>query len=506
MKDKILFWLETGSPHLGIAKYLSENHDCDLFSIVSTNSGKEFFKKQNIIKFIKTWYLRDNVIKTNKKPDLQYLSSFEKKYQINLWTVAYSDVIFSKYNKFYNFTENEILYTLEQICRFFENVLDETNPDFLIIRPTDACADQLLQLICKSKKIEILTLGFTRFGYRSSITSELDVLDKIDPSVDYNKYPNRTKEELINFMTGYDSQQYSFRKRFQGSKMNWIKASLRYFKLISNSEYQKYYSHSGRTVFRVIFIEMLSKMKKIYRKHFIDKHSHRDVDSGEKFVYFPLGLEPERTILVPAPFYSNQIDVIKNVAKSLPVDYVLYVKEHPTQKVWGWRSVSYYEEILKLPNVRLIHPSLPTGKLVDNCSLVVAVIGTSSLEAAFREKPSIVFGDVIFSSLPSVLRVQKLEDLPKIIRAGLNTKVNLADLNKFVNMVEKNSFEYDDNDLILKICDRFFYNGYLYDVNIPVPDMELFLEENKKIYDLLGSEHLKKIKQVKNQKMDQVYS
>ena len=506
MKDKILFWLETGSPHLGIAKYLSENHDCDLFSIVSTNSGKEFFKKQNIIKFIKTWYLRDNVIKTNKKPDLQYLSSFEKKYQINLWTVAYSDVIFSKYNKFYNFTENEILYTLEQICRFFENVLDETNPDFLIIRPTDACADQLLQLICKSKKIEILTLGFTRFGYRSSITSELDVLDKIDPSVDYNKYPNRTKEELINFMAGYDSQQYSFRKRFQGSKMNWIKASLRYFKLISNSEYQKYYSHSGRTVFRVIFIEMLSKMKKIYRKHFIDKHSHRDVDSGEKFVYFPLGLEPERTILVPAPFYSNQIDVIKNVAKSLPVDYVLYVKEHPTQKVWGWRSVSYYEEILKLPNVRLIHPSLPTGKLVDNCSLVVAVIGTSSLEAAFREKPSIVFGDVIFSSLPSVLRVQKLEDLPKIIRAGLNTKVNLADLNKFVNMVEKNSFEYDDNDLILKICDRFFYNGYLYDVNIPVPDMELFLEENKKIYDLLGSEHLKKIKQVKNQKMDQVYS
>ena len=506
MKDKILFWLESGSPHLGIAKYLSENHDCDLFAIVSTNRGKEFFQKQNIIKFIKTWYLRDNVIKTNKKPDLQYLSSFEKKYQINLWMVAYSDVIFSKYNKFYNFTENEILYTLEQICRFFENVLDETNPDFLIIRPTDACADQLLQLICKSKKIEILTLGFTRFGYRSSITSELDVLDKIDPSVDYNKYPNRTKEELINFMTGYDSQQYSFRKRFQGSKMNWIKASLRYFKLISNSEYQKYYSHSGRTVFRVIFIEMLSKMKKIYRKHFIDKHSHRDVDSGEKFVYFPLALEPERTILIPAPFYSNQIDVIKNVAKSLPVDYVLYVKEHPTQKVWGWRSVSYYEEILKLPNVRLIHPSLPTGKLVDNCSLVVAVIGTSSLEAAFREKPSIVFGDVIFSSLPSVLRVQKLEDLPKIIRAGLNTKVNLADLNKFVNMVEKNSFEYDDNDLILKICDRFFYNGYLYDVNIPVPDMELFLEENKKIYDLLGSEHLKKIKQVKNQKMDQVYS
>jgi hypothetical protein len=501
MKDKILFWLETGSPHLGIAKYLSENHDCDLFSIVSTNSGKEFFKKQNIIKFIKTWYLRDNVIKTNKKPDLQYLSSFEKKYQINLWTVAYSDVIFSKYNKFYNFTENEILYTLEQICRFFENIVDSINPDFLIIRPTDACADQLLQLICKSKKIEILTVGATRFGYRSGITTDWDILDKIDPSVDYNKYPNRTKEELINFMTGYDIQQSVLRKRFQGSKIDWIKASLRYFKLISNTEYQKYYAHSGRTVFRVILIELLSKIRKIYRKRFIDKYSHTDVDSDEKFVYFPLGLEPERTILVPAPFYSNQLEAIKNVAKSLPVDYMLYVKEHPMQKVWGWRSTSYYKEISKLQNVRLVNTSVPNGKLVQNCSLVVSVLGTPALEAAFREKPSIVFGDVLFDSLPSVLRVQNLEDLPKLIKTGLNTKVNLSDVNKFVNMIEKNSFEYDDQGFISKICDRFFYSGYLYDVNIPVSEMTIFLEENKKIYNLLGNQHLKKIHQSKNQKL-----
>ena len=127
MKDKILFWLETGSPHLGIAKYLDENHDCELFTIVNTNKGKKFFQKQNIIKFIKTWYLHDNVIKSNKKPDLQYLSLFEKKYQINLWNIVYSDVILSQYNNFYKFTENEILSVLEQICKFFEGILEEIN-------------------------------------------------------------------------------------------------------------------------------------------------------------------------------------------------------------------------------------------------------------------------------------------------------------------------------------------------------------------------------------------
>ena len=171
------------------------------------------------------------------------------------------------------------------------------------------------------------------------------------------------------------------------------------------------------------------------------------------------------------------------------------------QKVWGWRSASYYKEILKLPNVRLVNTSVPNGKLVQNCSLVVSVLGTPTLEAAFREKPSIVFGDVLFDSLPSVLRVQNLEELPKLIKTGLNTKVNLSDVNKFVNMIEKNSFEYDDNDFILRIKDRFFYSGYLYDVNIPISEMVIFLEENKKIYNLLGNQHLKKIHQSKNQKL-----
>ena len=107
---------------------------------------------------------------------------------------------------------------------------------------------------------------------------------------------------------------------------------------------------------------------------------------------------------------------------------------------------------------------------------------------------------MIFSSLPSVLRIQNLEELPELIKTGLNTKVNLSDLNKFVNMIEQNSFEYDENEFAMKICDRFFFSGFLFDVYIPVSDMTLFLEENKKIYDLLGSQHLKKIYQIKNKK------
>ena len=36
----------------------------------------------------------------------------------------------------------------------------------------------------------------------------------------------------------------------------------------------------------------------------------------------------------------------------------MYVKEHPTQVSREWRETSFYKEILSLPNVKLIHPSV----------------------------------------------------------------------------------------------------------------------------------------------------
>ena len=64
----------------------------------------------------KTWFLYD-YIKKSQKPDLDYLSEFEKKYDIELWKLANNDRIFFKYNMYYNFSENEILSILEQQCK-----------------------------------------------------------------------------------------------------------------------------------------------------------------------------------------------------------------------------------------------------------------------------------------------------------------------------------------------------------------------------------------------------
>ena len=497
MMPKILFFLEIGSPHFGIAKYIKENLDCQIYAIINTNKAKSFFLEQNLVKFTNQWFLRDNITNTSSNSDLEYLEKFEEKYQIRLWNVVFSDAIFREFNSYHTFNRDEIVSVVKQICEFYENILDQINPDYLIIRPTDALADQLLQMICKVRGIRVLTLGFTRFGYRAMITTDLDILEPY--MLENSDNIQFTQEELLAFTRGYTKQQDVFRKKFRGSQLNWLKTGIEYLRLISRQEYKRYYVHSGRTVLRVICIEISAKFKKNIRERFLNKNSVKTLPD-EKFVYFSLGLEPERTLLIPAPFYSNQLEVIKNIARSLPIEYQLYVKEHPMQKIWVWREIAYYKEILDIPNVQLIHPSITNEEITRKSSLVTAVIGTPTLEAIIYDKPSIVFGKVIHSSLPSVFTVKNIEELPTIIRKALETKVEMKDVNKFVNTIVKNSFDYEESVLFVQLNDRLFYGGYLFDRDISVEEIKEFLDEHKEIFDVLGTKHLEKIRFYENQK------
>src|SRR5690606_12929500 len=49
---------------------------------------------------------------------------------------------------------------------------------------------------------------------------------------------------------------------------------------------------------------------------------------GERYVLFPIHFQPEASTLVRGPYYLDQASLIEDIAKSLPVGYRLYVKEH----------------------------------------------------------------------------------------------------------------------------------------------------------------------------------
>lgn len=499
MKDKIIFWLDADLTHFGLTKYLQEQYDCDMYAIVDiTNKPKEFFRTQQLVKFQKIWFYHDYIQKNNDLPDIAYLSEFEKKYKINLWLIACNERIFYNYNEFYKFNTNEILRILEQECKLFEKVLNETNPDFLIMRAGDLQQTEIFYKMCKARGIKPLLLGQTRFAYRYIISP---YWHDIDPNRNFSESTkqNRTFNELLDYLKGIDlfKNQSNVVNEFRGSKMSRVKALYK-FLTSDNQNVKTHYTYYGRTKLRVLvkMIALLTRGK--IRESYINRNLVREIKEKEPFLFFPLHVDQESTLLLGAPFQTNQLEIITNIVKALPMGYQLYVKEHPVMRMRGWRSISFYKQLMALPNVKVLHPSVNPDEIMERCSLVLAITSTAGLEAAFHQKCSIIFADAPYSVLSSVYRVKNIEDLPDIIRSTLTKNVNINDLNKYVNFINDNSFQFDNHKIERHYSRHFYHNGNLMDVEITEEQMKVFLEDNSLELKQLALEHVKQIKFYKN--------
>ena len=90
-----------------------------------------------LIKFKKSWYLRDNVNLKDHTPDVEKLKFFENKFSIPLRKIIIGDRFFYKYNEYHKFTDKEIFSIIQQELEFYDKVLDEIKPDHVLLRTPD---------------------------------------------------------------------------------------------------------------------------------------------------------------------------------------------------------------------------------------------------------------------------------------------------------------------------------------------------------------------------------
>ena len=495
MKDRLLLWIE-GPLHFCIAYHLQKMYDCELYAIIDiTNKPKEFFINQNLVKFNKIWFYHDHIKKIHT-PDLEYLSSFERKYNINIWKLAINERIFYRFYDFHRFSSDEILSIEEDTCKFFEDVLDEVQPNYLLTYLPNLHHQELLFELSNAKRVKSLLLSNPILGYKSRIAGYREMHDSIK-KFNEAKSSGRDFKTMKDYLHSFDiSKQLktSFKKN---STSKLMKAAFEFLFASDNKHQETHYTYFGRTKLRVLRYMLNLSIKKRQREKFMQKNLRHHVDFEKPFVYYPLGVDPEANILITAPFFTNQTEIIRNVAKALPVDYELYVKENPSQISREWREISEYKEIMEIPNVKLLHPSVSNVKLLEYSSLVVTIAGTSGFEAAFYEKPSIVFADTIYTILPSVHRIKEIERLPELIRSCLLERVNASDLDRFLTILEEDTFDFDLRTFTTKIHEYFFHEGNLLDTAISESQMKKFLENNRVLLEQLSLEHIKKINKLK---------
>jgi len=497
MKDKILIYQDYTMHNFGLAKALQKKHDCDLFAIIDvTDDMNKFFQKQKIIHYEKTWFLYD-YIKKSQKPDLDYLSQFEKKYGIELWKLANNDRIFFTYNMYYNFSENEILSILEQQCKFFENIIETIKPDFIILPLTTSGRMEIFYEICLKLGIKILMINDSRLGGMRFISEKAEEIDYFEEQIN-EKVKNRSLDDLRNILykTHTFDDTIKFTSQFLKSKKMALKAGIHFFLFSKNSNLKTHYTYYGRHKIKIFFITILWSLKKRYRLYLINKNLPQTIDD-EKFIFFPLIVDPERSLLVRAPFCTNQFESILHIAKSLPIGYKLYVKDHNAMDTRDWRSFSFYKKIMNLPNVKMLHHTVHPKNILPKCSMVITVGGTAGFEAAFYEKPTITFIETIYSSLKSVEILNDIKELPQLIQKQLNAKFDLDDLNNFVSVLEKSNFIFDSTGFDSLAHHILFYDGFLSDVEITEKQMNKLLDAYSEAIEVLADEHIKKIIQHK---------
>ena len=492
MKSKIIFWVNDALAFIGLPKTLQEKHNFDIYAILDVaDKQKNFFQKQELIKFSKIWYFHDHISKTTEKPDTEYLKLIEKKYKINISLLISNERFFNEWNQYYKFSSDEKLLILEQECKLFEKILDEVQPDFLITGLTNLHHNHLFYEICKARGIKVLMHRESFFIGKQIISSEYDSIDNMQIN---NKFHFNSLVDVQNYLKKFDATTKAKLEveNWLASKTDYLKAILK-FLVSSNTNVKTHYTYYGRSKFAVLKGVIFSTIKKRLREFFINKNLIRDIENKKPLIYFPLQIEPERTILLQAPNYTNQVEVVTNIAKSLPPGYELYVKEHPASIFREWRSIHDYKKIMKLPNVKLIHPSVKSSDLITKSSLVITISSTSGLEAAFYNKPSIIFADLDYSILPSVHKIKAIDELPFAIKTSLKKDVKLSDLNYYINLIEENSFELNFTSIDTDFDHNFHYGGFLADIEIPIEKMRFFLERHSADFDKIAAECIKKI-------------
>ena len=132
---------------------------------------------------------------------------------------------------------------------------------------------------------------------------------------------------------------------------------------------------------------------------------------------------------------------------------------------------------------------------------MISIAGSVALEAAFFQKPSIMIADMGFLVLPSIQKLTSLEELPVIIRKGLDMKVNSDDLDRYVTILDENSFDFDLPGYLTKEANYFRFDGNFHDTIITDRKMESFLDQNDAIFTILTDNYISKLEKLKQNKI-----
>jgi hypothetical protein len=371
---------------------------------------------------------------------------------------SYGDKYYYGYNQ--NVPDEEIVDYIMAVYKYIKFFFDKFNPDIIISPNFVSFPHIMFNLYAKKQGVKMFGLTDSKvrnhhiFSY-SHQDNEGGFWERVD-ALNAGKVDTENRKRAKNYIKEFTEE---FIKSEKVSRLKKKKPLLQFIK----QEFGPY-----KQVLRwyikgpsVNYLESIGisndyiPPRIILRDHYCHKRYRRFMKNYKKYyllskinkyIYFPLQLQPEATMDVLAPYFNNQIEVARLVAMSLPADYTLVVKEHP--HMVGLRTPSYIKKIAGTVNVKLIDYRIPTQEVLRRADLVISPNSTTISEAAFLRIPAIQFGNLGTTlKLPNVFKHTDMTTLSAKIKEVLKVNLDTDDykrrLENFVAAVYDTGF--DDN-------------------------------------------------------------
>ena len=173
------------------------------------------------------------------------------------------------------------------------------------------------------------------------------------------------------------------------------------------------------------------------------KYAKYDIDLQEKYVYFPLHLQPEMTTDTIGDIYRDQLLAIEKLRRLIPADWYIYVKENPKQAAMC-RGKYFFKRLETIPNVVYVSRTFDTYELMKYSQFVATITGTAGYEAITGGKPVLVFGRAWYKRLPGVFTYSDNLRFEDIVKCKINHAAVEAGLNSILKKTGKGIWrQYD---------------------------------------------------------------
>jgi hypothetical protein len=447
---------------------------CESISAIFIQPGESYFKTPDFSEFsklnkdINIYGMHDVVEKyikyfrsADKYLDWNYINYIENEYSSfsSLNEQFLSEMTFLPYyhdRKYYKYIDyKKILLYTQLYYKHIEEIFRSNKPDLILDTDVDFFGRSVLLEVSNKNNVPYISLDHTRVDSYALPTTNL--LKKRNEYLNnlFNKYTENKEilndksieKKYIEYTDQAGEIPNIYKKMHSDHKFSVIGMiknliirtylSIRYFSL------KKFKLNIFLGLSSPICSNTIESWKFMYMYYFRRMYlqysnTFTNIDLNSiNYLYVPLHVIPESSTTILSPYYINETFIIESLSKSVRADQYIVVKEH--WSMIGYRPISYYNKIKKLPNVILINPATPLlpWDYISNADLVVTISGSAAMEGALIGKNSLVFSDVIFGMLSSVKKVYVDSNLKDIISEHTSHKMPKIEIYAYLKILMK---------------------------------------------------------------------